>query len=50
MSISVHPDDIILTAEHFVTKLGIVMQHYEPECHTGKNVCHLQGQGHNECS
>ena len=32
MSVNVCPDDIFLTAEHFVTKLVIVVHHYELEC------------------
>ena len=31
-NVSVCPDDIFFTAEHFVTKLGSVMYHHEPEC------------------
>ena len=27
------PDDICKTNKHFLTKLGIVMHHHEPECH-----------------
>ena len=39
-------DDIFWTRDHFVTKLGIVMQHHEPEGHA-KNLVHcLQCQGH----
>ena len=37
MSVSLCPDDIFWTAEHFVTKLGMVMQHHEPECYAEKN-------------
>ena len=33
MSMNVCPHDIFWTAEHLVTKLGIVMQHHEPGCH-----------------
>ena len=44
-------DDIFWSAEHFFTKLGMVMQHHEPECHTEKKkVCYLQGQGHSKGS
>ena len=35
-----------LTAEPFVTKLGMVEQHHGPECHVIKLVCNVQGQGH----
>ena len=38
MSVNVCPDDIFWTVEHFVTKLGMVMQHHEPECHAGKRM------------
>ena len=30
----------------FVTKLGIVVHHHEPECHAKKMGFYLQGQGH----
>ena len=30
----------------FVTKLGIVVHHDEPECHVKKLGFYLQGQGH----
>ena len=30
------PDDIFWMTEHFVSKLGMVMQHHEPECHLEK--------------
>ena len=30
----------------FVTKLGIVVHHHEPECHVRKMGFYLQGQGH----
>ena len=36
-SVNVCLDDIFWTAEHFVTKLGMVMQHDEPECHVEKD-------------
>ena len=32
MSVNVCPDDIFWTTEHFVTKLGVVMQHHKQEC------------------
>ena len=45
------PNDIIWSAEHFVTKFGIMMQHHEPECNVEtKLVCYLQGQGHSKGS
>ena len=55
MSVNVCPDDIVWTAEYFVNKLGMVMQHHEPECYVdffyyfflgGRG--YLQGQGHSE--
>ena len=30
----------------FVTKLGFVVHHHEPECHAKKRGFYLQGQGH----
>ena len=42
------PCDIFWTAEYFVTKLGIVMQHHEPECQAEHLVHRLQCQGHSE--
>ena len=36
MPVNVCPDNIFWTSEHFITKLGMVMQHHEPECHVGK--------------
>ena len=53
MSVNVCLDDIFLITEHFVTKFGMVMQHYEPECHAEifcYCCCYLQGQGHSEGS
>ena len=38
MSLNICLDDIFRTTEHFVTKLGMVMQHYEPECHVQKEL------------
>ena len=38
MSVDVCPDDIFWTTEHFVTILGMVMQHHDPECHVGKKL------------
>ena len=50
MSMKVCPDDIFSATEYFVTKLGMVMQQHEPECHVEKNVCYLQGQGNSKGS
>ena len=44
--VDVHLDNISSTAEPFVTKLGMVMHHHGPECHTGRLVCCLQVQSH----
>ena len=41
MLVNVCLDDIFWTREHFVTKLGMVMQHHDPECHAEKNNCLL---------
>ena len=38
-------NSLLPTTEHFVTKLGMVMQHHEPECLVKKIVCCLQGEG-----
>ena len=38
-------DDIFRTADHFDTKLGVVMQHHEPEYCADKLVSCLQCQG-----
>ena len=32
-------------AECFVTKRGVMMDYYEPNCHAEKSVCYLQAQG-----
>ena len=49
--VNVCPDDIFRTTEHFVTNLGMVMQHREPECHAErKKNCYLQGQSHSKGS
>ena len=45
-NVSVCPDDIFLTAKHFATKLGMVMQQRELECRAKRLVCNFQGQGH----
>ena len=45
----VDADDIFWTTEHFVTKLGMVMQDHEPVCHGEKLVhslhCHSHSKG-----
>ena len=41
-------EDIFLTAEPFVTKVGMVMQHHGLECHVKRLVCYFQGKGHSE--
>ena len=46
--INVSLDDIFWTTEHFVTKLGMVMQHYKPGYTAEKLVDCLQCQGHIE--
>ena len=48
LSVNVCPAEIFLTTEPFVTKLGIVLHHHEPECHTQRLVCQLKDQGHSE--
>ena len=35
---------------NFVTKLGVIMHHHEPECHAKLLVCYFQGQGHSKDS
>ena len=35
------PGDIFYIAESFTTKLGMVMHHYEPDCHSKRLVCCL---------
>ena len=50
MLVNVCPDDIFRIADHFNTKLGMVMQHSEPECGAEKLVTCLQYQGHSEGS
>ena len=46
--VNVHLNNITLTAEPFVTKLGIVMHHHGPECHARKWIFCLQAQGHSK--
>ena len=48
--VTVQLNDISSTAEAFVTRLGMVMHHYGPECHARKWICCLQVQGHGEGS
>ena len=48
MLVNVCLDGIFWITEHFVPKLGMVMQHYEPECYAEKSVHCLQCQGHSE--
>ena len=48
MSVNVYLDDIFQSADLFVTKLGMVMQHHTPKCRAEKLVHRLQCQGHNE--
>ena len=38
VSVSICPDNIFWTTEHLVTRLGMMMQHCEPECHA-KEIC-----------
>ena len=40
------PTQLSVFMQPFVTKLGIVVHHYEPECHAKKIEFSLQGQGH----
>ena len=47
MLVNVCPDDMFWTADHFDTKLGMVMQHHKAESHAKTNSC-LQCQGHSE--
>ena len=50
MSVNVCPGDIIEMVKYFVIKLGLMMQHHEPECHAKRLVCYLKGQGHSKGS
>ena len=45
---NVCPDDIFRIADHYDTKLGIITQHHEPECHAEKKARCLQCQGHSK--
>ena len=49
-NVNVCLDEIFWTPELFITKIDMVMQHYEPEYHMEKIVCYLHGQGHSEWS
>ena len=48
--VNVQLNNISSTAEAFVTRLGMVTHHHEPECHARKYICCLQVQGHGEGS
>ena len=48
-NVDIYPD-IFKTAEHFATKLGIVMHHNGLECQIKRFVCYFQGQGHSKGS
>ena len=48
MLMNVCPDDAFWIADHFDTKLRMVMQHHEPECHTEKLFHCLQCECHSE--
>ena len=45
---NVSPDDVLWSTKHFVTKLGMVMHHHEPECDAKRLALCLQGQGHSK--
>ena len=45
-NVNVCLDDTFYTTKHFVSKLGIVMHHYESNCHAKRLICYFQGQGH----
>ena len=47
ISITVTLDDIVGIAEPLVTKPGMAIHHYKPECCVQKMGRYLQGQGHN---
>ena len=46
--VQVRPDDISCTIQAFLTKLGMVVNYYEAECHEQKSVYNLQCQSHSE--
>ena len=48
ISVNVHLNNILSTAEPVVTKLGMVVQHHGPECHVKRLVYYFQGQGRSE--
>ena len=48
MSVNVCLYDIFWITVHFVTKFGMVMRHYEPECHAEKLVHPVQWQSHSK--
>ena len=48
MSVNVCLNDVFWTTECFVTTLGMLVQHNEPECHAEKIVHCLQCQGYSE--
>ena len=50
LSVRFHQDHSLSTAEPFVTKLGMVMQHHGSKCHARVLVCCLEVQGHSEGS
>ena len=47
---NVCPDNICWINEPFITKLNMVMHHYEPDCLPERLFCCLEGQGHSEGS
>ena len=44
-NVNVSPDDIFKITNYFVSKLGIVMHHYQLECHAKRLICYFQGLG-----
>ena len=44
------PEDTFWTTWPFAVILGMVMHHYQPQCHLKRLVCYLQGQGHTDGS
>ena len=45
-NVNVCPNGVFYTTKHFVSNFGIVMHHYESECHAKRFICYFQGQGH----
>ena len=43
------PSRLSVCMQPFVTKLGIVVHHHEPDCHAEKLGFYLQRQGHSVC-